>query len=109
MFKKLSMFLAAVLLVGCTALGGVTPQTLNERVAVVVVTTTGVREQTAVLLASGKISKADAIQIQKQADVVIEGAQIARNLPGAAGETKLASTIAVLKALQTYLLAKEVK
>jgi hypothetical protein len=112
MFKKLSLFLAAILIAGCASLGVPSPETFNQRIAATVVTVTAVREQTLVLGQAGKLSKEDAANIQAQADTVVAGAAVARSLaltdPNAAN-AKLANTRAVLVALQAYLLAKESK
>lgn len=112
MFKKLSIFLISVSLVACTTLGVPTPDTLNQKIAATVATATGVREQTLLLGQAGKLSKADAQNIQNQADTVVAGAEVARSLTltdPAAANAKLANTRALLAALQAYLLSKEAK
>ena len=112
MFKKLSMFCAALLLVGCAALGVPTADPLSQRIAVTVVTVTEVRNQTLFLAQAGKLTKEDAENIQRQADTVIAAAAVARTLApvdAAAADAKLQQTRAVLLALQQYLLAKEAK
>jgi hypothetical protein len=108
--KKISLFLAALVLSACAQFGVPTPQTLSQQIAVTVTTVSGVRENAAMLLQTKRISVEDAENIQKQADAVVAGATIARSLAvtdPASAQTKLQQTRAVLLALQQYLLAKE--
>lgn len=112
MFKKLSMFCAALLLVGCAAFGVPTAETLPSRVAVGIIAVTEVRNQTLFLARAGKLSKEDAENLQKQADNVRAGLEVARTLfitDPAGADAKLQQTRMVLVALQQYLLAKEAK
>jgi hypothetical protein len=112
MIKSITLMLAALLLSACAALGLSTPETLPQRIAVTVSTVTAVRTSAVTLLAAKKLSVADAENIQQQADNVIAGAVIARNLAPvdpAAADAKLQQTRAVLLALQTYLASKETK
>lgn len=97
---------------GCAQLGIATPQTLNERVAATVASVTAVRQSTQTLLVAGKITPADAQNVQTQADTVVAGAQIARTIAPtdpAAANAKLQATIQVLTSLQAYLAAKQGK
>jgi len=107
----LPLFLAcAMFAAGCAQLGVPTPETLNQKIAVAVASVTTVRQSTVTLLMAGKISAADAQNIQAQADNVIAGAQIARTIAPtdpAAADAKLQATIQVLTALQSYLAAKQ--
>ena len=110
LIKTFVLALGAVVLAACGSLGTPVPQTLNERIAVTVNTVTAVRKSAETLLVAGKLSRADAQNIQQQADNVVAGAQVARTMvsvdPGAA-DAKLQQSIAVLTALQAYLATKE--
>lgn len=95
---------------GCAQLGVPTPETTAERIAVTVVSVTAVRQSAQTLLVARKITPDDAENVQRQADNVIAGAQIARSLIGsdpAAADAKLQQTRQVLLALQAYLAARE--
>lgn len=111
--KRLSLFLATcalALLTACAALGVESPTTFNQKLAVSVATVTEVRNTAATLLVAGKITAADAQNIQAQADVAREGLNVARSLAGTdvtAAGTRLEVTTAALRALQTYLIAKQ--
>lgn len=120
----LSLALGAMfVLPGCASLGLPTAKTFNERLAAGYTTVTAVREATGVWL-DGKVraaraepdqgrqdaliaaAKADAQNVQAQADTAREGLDIARSLKGldlGAAEERLASTLRILEALQTYL------
>jgi hypothetical protein len=106
----LLLMCSAALIAGCQQLGLAQPQTLNEKIAVTVASVTAVRQSTATLLQAGKISPADAQNVQTQADNVVAAAQIARTIaptdPSAA-DAKLQSAIQILTALQTYLASKQ--
>lgn len=114
---------AMVALPGCSTLGLPTAQSWNERLSAGYTTVTAVREATGVWL-DGKVraaqaepdlakreallaaAKADAQNVQAQADKAREGLDIARSLKGIdleAAEERLASTLRILEALQTYL------
>lgn len=100
------------LLVACAQLGTPAPETLSQRIAVTVASVTAVRTSTTTLLTAKKLSVDDAENIQRQADNVIAGAQVARSLAGVdptAADAKLQQTRAVLTALQAYLATKEPK
>lgn len=106
--KKL-LIVAAMLLSGCAALGLPTAKTFNEKWLAAQTADTAVLQTDLVLLNSGKISKADAANIEAQADNVKDGLDIARTLYATdqtAGSTKLDSVVLVLQALQTYVSAK---
>lgn len=120
----LSLALGAMfVLPGCASLGLPTAKTFNERLAAGYTTVTAVREATGVWL-DGKVraaraepdqsrqdaliaaAKADAQNVQDQADRAREGLDVARSLRGldlGAAEERLASTLRILEALQTYL------
>lgn len=108
----IAAFFLVALVTACAQLGVPTPETLNQRIAVTVGTVTAVRASTTTLLTAKKLSADDADNIQRQADNVIAGAQVARSLATtdpAAADAKLQQTRAVLTALQQYIAAKESK
>jgi NACalpha-BTF3-like transcription factor len=105
----LAIALMAALLMGCAQIG-VQPKTFEDHVAVSTSSITQVRKVARVLLEAGKISKADAQNVQDQADVAREGVNIAlalRSTDPAAAQNKLTAAIAVLRALDAYLAAKQ--
>jgi hypothetical protein len=110
---RLTLFLAAcalALLTACAAIGVEPPKTFNERLAVAVSTVTAARDATTTLLVAGKISAADARNLQAQADVAREGLDVARALAGTdpgGAMTRLEMTQAALRALNAYLLTKQ--
>lgn len=110
--KKFTMFILALVLSACAQFGVPTPETLPSRIAVGIISVTEVRSQTLFLAQSGKLSKEDAENLQKQADNARAGLEVARLLAATdpvGADAKLQQTRAVLLALQQYLLAKEAK
>ncbi len=111
--KHLHLFIVAALLAfltACSTLGVPAPQTLTQRLAVATSSATAAVGTASTLLAAKKISPSDAENIARQADNVIAGVQIARALAPvdpAAADAKLQQSLAVLSALNAYLLAKE--
>ena len=102
------LLLAAV--VGCAQLGVPAPQTFNQNLAVAASVNTEVRQTATTLLQAGKLSVADAENIQKQANTAREGLDVARSLSGTdlGGATnKLTAATAILQALQAYLVTKQ--
>lgn len=110
LIQTLVLALLAFVLAACTSLGAPAPKTLNERIAVTVTAVTAVRQSATTLLTAKKLSVEDAENIQRQADNVMAGVQVARSLspvdPNAA-DAKLQQTRQVLLALQAYLATKE--
>lgn len=110
---RFRLFLAALalsVLTACAALGVESPDTFNQRLAVAAASVTEVRVTATTLLVAGKISVADAQNIQQQADVAREGLNVARGLSATsipAAATRLEVATAALRALQTYLIAKQ--
>jgi len=102
---------ACIALAGCASMGVPSPETFNQRVAVGIASVSTARDTAATLLAAGKISREDAINIQKQADVAREGLDVARKMEAAGdtngGSTRLEVANAALRALQTYLVQKQ--
>jgi hypothetical protein len=106
--KKL-LIVAVLLLAGCSALGLPSAKTFNEKWLAAQTADTAVLQTDLVLLQAGKISKEDAANVEKQADNVKDGLDIARTLYATdqtAGSTKLDSVVLALQALQTYVNAK---
>lgn len=106
-------YLIAFMLTACAQLGLTkAPETVNQQVAVGIASVTAVRQTATTLLASGKISVADARNVQTQADAAREGLDLARTFSGtdmATAEAKLLAAQRVLTALQTYLATKQGK
>lgn len=106
----LLMAFMLALLVGCAQLGVPTPDTFNQKLAVGVASVTEVRQTATTLLVAGKITSADAENIQKQADTARDGLNVARGLSGtdlSAASNKLTAATAILQALQTYLITNQ--
>jgi hypothetical protein len=107
--RNLLACIALALLTACAALGLPTPETPAQRIAATVTAVTAVRQSATTLLVAKKISVEDAENVQRQADTVVAGAQVARSMltvdPKAA-DAKLQQTRTVLLALQQYLAAK---
>lgn len=101
---------ALALLAGCEGFGTPKPETTAQRIAVTISSATAATETARTLLAAKKISADDAANIRAQADTVVAGARIARetlSVDPVAADVKLQQTIVVLRALQSYLAAKE--
>jgi hypothetical protein len=108
--RTLLATLSLAILTACSSLGMLEPQSPAERIAATVVSVTAIRQSTQTLLVAKKITPDDAEHVQRQADQVVAGAQIARSMLGvdpAAADAKLQQTRAVLLALQSYLAARE--
>lgn len=102
--------LALLSLAACAQLGIPQADQFNERVAVGYATVTAVRASATTLLDARKISSADAVNVQQQADTARAGLDIARTLDTtspAAADAKLQSALTVLTALETYLRSKQ--
>lgn len=94
----------AALITACTSIGTVGP---NEQIAAGVVSVTAVRTTADALLVSHKISKADAQNIQNQADTIVALLQTLRTLPPSTDTTsRINQALALLTALQAYLVTK---
>lgn len=106
-----ALFLA-MLLTACAqmqSLGLPQPETFNQKLAVAYASVTQVRETAVQLLESGKISSADALNVQATADLARVGLDQARALhkvdPTSAGN-KLTAVRSTLAALTAYLATK---
>lgn len=96
-------YLLLAFIVGCAALGLPTPQSFNEKLLAGYSGVTTVRAGGDALIVAKKISSADAENIQKQADNVREGLDIAASMKDPAlAANKLNTTLAILTTLQAY-------
>lgn len=98
--------LILITLTACATLGLEAPKTFNERLAAGYTTVTGVRNATADLLTVNKITKADASNVEQQADNARTGLDLARQIHATnppAGDAKLDAVVTGLTALQAYL------
>lgn len=106
--KKL-LIVVVLLVAGCSTLGIPSADTFNKKWLAAQQTDTTVLQTDLALLQAGTISKADAANVEAQADNIKAGLDIARTLYATdqtAGSTKLDSVVIALQALQTYLNAK---
>lgn len=98
--------LVFAMLTACATLGVEAPKTFNERLAAAYTMVTAARDTTATLLTSGKVSAAEAQNIQQQLDNARTGLDLARQVHGTsppAGDAKLDAIVTGLTALQAYL------
>ena len=98
--------LLVLLAAGCASLGVPVPQTFNQKAAAALTTVTGARQTTLTLLQAHKLTPDDAENVDKQADNLRQGIEVARTIHGTdpgAGDTKLGATIAALQVLTAYL------
>lgn len=98
------------LLAACGSMGVPKPETFNEGVLAAYSTVTSARMTAGTLLVAGKISRADAVNVQKQADNAREAIDIARvlyDVDPAAAQNKLTSTLTILQILNDYLASKQ--
>lgn len=102
-FLRQNSYILLVLVVGCAALGLPTPQSFNEKLLTAYSGVTTVRAAGDALIVAKKISSADAENVQKQADNVRAGLDIASSMQDSTlAAAKLNSTVAILTALQAY-------
>lgn len=105
--KKLYSFLAVVCLslaAACSTIDNVGP---NEQIGAAVAAVTTARSTTDTLLVAKKISKADAQNLNDQADAIVALLQTLSTLPPSTDTTtKLNQALALLTALQGYLASK---
>lgn len=97
-------------LTACAQLGAPTPQTFNERLAAGYGTVTQVRSTATALLTAKAISVDDAANVLRTTDTAREGLELARSIAAtdaAGASTRLQTSVAVLTALQQYLLSKQ--
>lgn len=99
-----------VILTACTTIGVPAPQTFNERLAAAYSTVTAARDTTATLLTSGKLTAADAQNVNTQCDNLRSALDVARTLritDPVEADSRLSATIAALTALQSYLESRQ--
>ena len=110
--KRFTLFLATLalaLLTACAALGVDAPQTFNQRAAAAQIAVTSVRGSALSLLNAGKLSVADAKNVQVTADAGNAAIDLALQTGAsdpAGANSKLASAIAILTGVQAYLATK---
>ena len=105
--RTILVSILAVLAVGCA-----TPQTFNERLLAGYATVTETRQTAVTLVDAKKMSSADAVNVQQQADTARAGLDLARSMRASApqqAEDKLTATQTIVRALRAYLLSKEAK
>jgi glycerol uptake facilitator-like aquaporin len=106
MIRNLLAALVCTALLACSALGLTKPATFNEQADTGITTCSTVLKSVDTLVVSGKITAADAKNIEAQVDNVMAGIGIARQIYATdqtTGGNKLASVLAGLQALETYL------
>jgi hypothetical protein len=102
--------LLLLVLSACATLGVPSATTFNQRALAAQTAATAAVSTSTVLLNAHKIGSADAENVQKQADLVKESVDVARSIHATdpkGGETKLDSTVTILKALEAYLARKQ--
>lgn len=107
--KRVQLFVAALALViitGCAALGMQPADTFNKKTLAAVTLVQTVADGAAAGLAAGKLSKSDAQNVVNTSKAALSAIDVAESLHATdpkAGEDKLAATLAILTALQSYL------
>ncbi len=110
--KRLNLYFALVLafvLAACANLGVQSPATFNQKVLAAHATVTAIANSASTLRAAGKLSDADrdnVVASLRSAEAGIDIATMTYKTNAQAGADKLAATITVLTALQTYLATK---
>jgi hypothetical protein len=103
-------WLAFLLLAACATVGDSTGDTFNQKLAVGYITVSQVRTTATALLAAGKITIADAQNIQVQADAARTGLDIARGFAGADKDVaigRLQMVTTILSAASAYLASRQ--
>lgn len=106
MIQRILILAAISVLVGCATFGLPTPESFEERLASGYVTVTGVRNLAGTLLEAGKITAADARNIQNSADVGRQGLEVSELVYETnpdEGKTRLDATLIGINALMDYL------
>jgi Glucan phosphorylase len=99
-------FLTLLIALAITACASFPVRSFNDKLAVAYTTVSAIYDVTAVAVRAHKLTAPDAKNILAQADNVRDALDIARDLytaKDAAANDKLATAIATLNALQTYL------
>lgn len=111
-WKAFLMLSCLVVLQGCASFGIPTADSAKQRIAVGYVGVKQLRDQAYTAALAGKLDKADAANVQKQADVMREGLDIADAMVGtdlSSAEMRLKATEEALLRLQEYIAAKQAK
>lgn len=106
------MLIAVCLLAACAEVGIQAPKTFNERLAVGYAAVTTVRDTATTLVTAGKISAAEAQDVQTKADhgrAALDIARATAKTDLTSAETRLTATLQLLTALQSYLASKGTK
>lgn len=112
LFRTLTLAFLAVALAACAQLGLAPADTFNKRVAVAVTTVQTVSDAATASLQAGKLSLSDAKNVATTSRQALQAIDVATTLHATnaqAGEDKLAATLAILTALQSYLATQGVK
>lgn len=102
--------LIAAALSACASLGMQTPDTFNKRVAAAYLTVQTIAETATAAVNTGKLSKADAANVVTTSRAALAAIGVASGLYATnpqAGEDKLAATLAILVALQSYVATQQ--
>ena len=103
---KTILYSTLLSLSACASLGVPTPTTFNEKLGVAYAADDAVIQTVDALYTGGKLSAADAKNVEAQADNVKEALDLARTVYATdqvTGGNKLAAAITALGAIQTYL------
>jgi predicted kinase len=107
--KRLAAVLLIAAITACSALGVDSPQTFNEKAAAAQISVTATRSTALQLLNAGKITAADAKNVQAAADAGNAAIDLARQLEATdktGAGAKLASAVAIITGVQAYLATK---
>jgi len=107
--KRPQLFLLAFALALLQACAGLTPDTFNKKLAAGYATVQTVNESAGSLLTANKISKKDAQNVVDTSRMAVAGLDTAAEIGKtdlSAGNAKLTATIAIVTALQAYLVTK---
>ncbi len=112
MLTRTLMLVLALTLSACASLGVPSPDTFNKRVAVAQTTVQTVAESATAAYTAGKLSETDRTNVVTTGRSTLAAIDVARNMHATnptGAENKLASALAILVALQTYLASQGVK
>lgn len=113
--KRIVLFLASLVLAtltACAAIGIAPTDTFNKRTAAAYATVQTIADAATAGLKAGKLSTADATNVVTTGRTALAAIGVAENLHATnpqGGEDKLAATLAILTALQTYLATQGAK
>lgn len=112
LLRLITSWLIALAFTACAVTGMPSAKTFEDKAAAAIVSVAQTRKAAELLLVAGKITKADAQNIQQQADNAREAVSVAlaiRSTDPTAAQTKLEATIKVLQLLDSYLANKGAK